>query len=107
MGKVRSHAVNLVLLGLFCLMVEQVGYCLFIPGYVYKLVTSAVFWGSVSGFCFLTLWWIDRCDGHLQSAEEPVITNEEYGGILDFMFNNPMSLANPNNLLPKNLGGWW
>ena len=101
MNKVRSYVVNLVLLGLICLVVEQVSYCLWIPGYSIKLVTCPVFWGSFSGICFLALWRMNSSDKH------SALTNEEGDEFFYFMYNNPMSFANPNNMLPRNLGGWW
>ena len=102
MNKVRSYAVSLVLLGLFCLVVEQVGYCLFVPGYFYQLVTSAVFWGCFSVMCFFWLRLLNfQNEEPVQSGNMKISDDLYY-----FIFKAPLSMDNPDNLFSRNLRGW-
>ena len=98
MNKVRSYFVSLVLLGVLCLVVEQLAYCLLVPGYFFQLMVSPVFWGSFSVVCFSTLRWLDSDTDSLQQAcfvidPEP----EEYDPVLQ----DVLSFGNPDNFFSR------
>ena len=103
MGKVRSYAVSLVLLGLFCLVVEQVSYCFFVPRYFFQLMISPVLWGSISVICFFALW--KTRVRKLREAGDS-IENAEQTWDYDPVFDDPMSMANPDNMFSRNLRCW-
>ena len=102
MSKVRSYVVNLVFLGLLCLVIEQVGYCFLSRGYFFKLLVSPVFWMSVSSLCFYVLWKIRPQKHPDTTRDEP--DKKEY--IFDPVFDDPMNMANPDNMFSRNLRCW-
>lgn len=98
---------NLVLLGFCCLAIEQVSYCFWVSGYFVQLMISPVFWGSFSLVCFSLFWWFGQQSNIAFKSEGCAETTGDIQRPYDFMMDNPMSLANPNNMLPRNWGGWW
>ena len=102
MNKVQSYFVNLVLLGVLCLVVEQALYCLLYSDHFFRLMASPVFWGGFSVACFSGLWLLD-----LQS--EKTAHTKAVNSIDDlyyFIFKAPMSMDNPDNLFSRSLNGW-
>ena len=58
--RIKGFMAGLMRLAVVCLVVEQLGYLVLVPGYYWELLASPVFWGVFSGVCFYQLWRFNR-----------------------------------------------
>ncbi|MET4694413.1 hypothetical protein [Endozoicomonas lisbonensis] len=58
--RIKGFVASLALLTICCLLLEQLGYLVLVPGYGWKLLSSPVLWSLFSVVCFSLLWRFDR-----------------------------------------------
>ncbi|WP_062270749.1 hypothetical protein [Endozoicomonas arenosclerae] len=58
--RIKEFVSGLLRLAAVCLVVEQLGYLVLVPGYYWALLASPVFWGLFSAVCFYQLWRFNR-----------------------------------------------
>ncbi|WP_152558624.1 hypothetical protein [Endozoicomonas numazuensis] len=58
--RIKGFVASLLLLTFCCLLIEQLGYLVLVPGYGWKLLSSPVLWSLFSVVCFSLLWRFNR-----------------------------------------------
>ncbi len=78
-GRLKRAMSSLLVLCLCCLVLEQVVHSVLVPGYFFRMLMSPVFWGLVSGACFLKLFTMTKDTDFQHNSEDAV--DEIYYGI--------------------------
>lgn len=58
--RIKGFVAGLIRLVVICLVVEQLGYLVLVPDYLWELLASPVFWALFSVVCFYLLWRFDN-----------------------------------------------
>ncbi|MET4694473.1 hypothetical protein [Endozoicomonas lisbonensis] len=88
--QIKGLVAGLIFLVVGSLLMEQLVYLLFSPGYWWTLVESPVFWSLFSVGCFYQLWLLDQKFPEQYSDEGSKIQDDE----------QPMNETNPATGLP-------
>ena len=98
----RRKVLGLLVLAIICIATEQVIYCVITPTYLFQLLVSPVFWGSLSVLCFFGVQLLNSQSKEPLHAKPEKMSDDLYY----FIFRAPLSMDNPDNLFSRNLNGW-
>ena len=86
--RIKRFGRSVMVLAISCLVLEQVGYSVMVPGYFLGVLVSPVFWGLFSAVCFYLLWRFDSDFVKKVFKEESPSLAEEFYTTSDFMSPN-------------------
>ena len=95
---------SLWVLALVSLAIEQIIYCLFVSGYFFAMLTSPLFWGLDSLFCFMALWRFNQL--HPMENETSDKLPEDLEDLFEFMERDSRwyPLFDPDTGIPISAG---
>ena len=90
--RIKRFGRSVMVLAISCLVLEQVGYSVMVPGYFLGVLVSPVFWGLFSAVCFYLLWKFDPDF----FKEDPVKEDQDC-----YLFHDETAFMSPNYSLMK------
>ena len=73
--RIKGFVAGLIRLVVICLVVEQLGYLVLVPDYLWELLASPVFWALFSVVCFYLLW---RFNLKYPETSSPTVVNDHW-----------------------------
>ena len=93
----RRKVLGLLVLAIICIVTEQVIYCVITPTYLFQLLVSPVFWGSLSLVCFASVWRMDKQYPQPKKLEHDLAEREPRTCECGYhpIWDNPLNIMNP------------